>query len=77
MLAASHQGVKYCTWFISSKMYRNTEDKFEIYIQISVGITISHLKQTVNKNNIHIRVVVSQVSQLVVMIALINECYVM
>ena len=35
------------------------------------------LKQTVNKNNIHIRVGVSQVSQLVVMILLINDCYVM
>ena len=31
----------------------------------------------INKNNIHIRVGVSQVSQLVVMISLINECYVM
>ena len=59
-------------------MYRDTEDKFEIYMQISIGITISQemLKQTVNKNNIHIRVGVSQVSQLVVMISLINECYV-
>ena len=26
LLAASRQGFKYCTWFISSKMYRNTED---------------------------------------------------
>ena len=60
-------------------MYRDTEDKFEIYMQISIGITISQemLKQTVNENNIHIRVGVSQVSQLVVMISLINECYVM
>lgn len=60
-------------------MYRDTEDKFEIYMQISIGITISQemLKQTVNKNNIHIRVGVSQVLQLVVMISLINECYVM
>ena len=60
-------------------MYRDTEDKFEIYMQISIGITISQemLKQTVNKNNIHIRVGVSQVSQVVVMISLINECYVM
>ena len=60
-------------------MYRDTEDKFELYMQISIGITISQemLKQTVNKNNIHIRVGVSQVSQLVVMISLINECYVM
>ena len=60
-------------------MYRDTEDKFEIYMQISIGITISQemLKQTVNKNNIHIRVGVSQVSQLVVMISLINEGYVM
>ena len=60
-------------------MYRDTEDKFEIYMQISIEITISQemLKQTANKNNIHIRVGVSQVSQLVVMISLINECYVM
>ena len=60
-------------------MYRDTEDKFEIYMQISIGITISQemLKQTVNKNNIHIHVGVSQVSQLVVMISLINECYIM
>ena len=35
------------------------------------------LKQTVNKNNIHVPVGVSQVSQLVVMILLINDCYVM
>ena len=26
LLAASRQGFKYCTWCISSKMYRNTED---------------------------------------------------
>ena len=59
-------------------MYRDTEGKFEIYIQISMGITISQemLRQTVNKN-IHICVGVSQVSQLVVMISLINDCYVM
>ena len=35
------------------------------------------LKQTVNKNNIHVPFGVSQVSQLVVMILLINDCYVM
>ena len=34
-------------------------------------------KQTVNNNNIHVPVGVSQVSQLVVMILLINDCYVM
>ena len=28
LLAVSHQGFKYCTWFISSKMYRNREDIF-------------------------------------------------
>ena len=79
LLAASHQGFKYCTWFISSKMYRNTEDKLEIYVKISTGTTISQeiLKQTVNKNNIHVLVGVSQVSQLVVMILLINDCYIM
>ena len=53
--------------------------KFEIYGKISTGTTISQemLKQTVNKNNIHVPVGVSQVSQLVVMIILINDCYVM
>ena len=42
-------------------MYRDTEDKFEIDMQISIGITISQemLKQTVNKNNIHVPVGVS------------------
>ena len=35
------------------------------------------LKQTVNKNNIHVPVGVFQVSQLVAMILLINDCYVM
>jgi len=34
------------------------------------------LKQTVNKNNIHVPIGVSQVSQLVGMILLINDCYV-
>ena len=82
LLAASCQGFKYCTWCISSKMYINTEDiKFEIYVKISTGTTISQemLKQTVNKNNIHVHVPVgdSQVLQLVVMILLINDCYVM
>ena len=55
--------------------------KFEIYVKISTGTTISQemLKQTVNNNNIHVPVGVSQVSQLllVVMILLINDCYVM
>ena len=35
------------------------------------------LKRTVNKNNIHLPVGVSQVTQLLVMILLINDCYVM
>ena len=35
------------------------------------------LKQTVNKSNIYVPVGVSQVSQLVVMILLINDSYVM
>ena len=35
------------------------------------------LKQIVNKNNIHIPVDVFQVLQLVAMILLINDCYVM
>ena len=77
LLAASRQGFKYCTWFISSKMYRNTEDikKFEIYVEISTGTTISQemLKKTVNKNKIHVPVGVSQVSQLVVINDLTNQ----
>ena len=80
LLAASRQGFTYCTWCVSSKMYINTEDiKFEIYVKIATGTTISQemLKQTVNKNNIHVPVGVSQVLQLVVMILLINDCYVM
>ena len=80
LLAVSHQGFKSCTWFISSKMYRNREDiNSNIYVKISTGTTISQaiLKQTVNKNNIHVLVGVSQVSQLVVMILLINDCYIM
>ena len=53
--------------------------KFEIYVKISTGTTISQeiLKQTVNKNNIHVPVGVSQVSQIVVVILVINDCYVM
>ena len=53
--------------------------KLEIYVKISTGTTISQeiLKQTVNKNNIHVLVGVSQVSQIVVVILLINDCYVM
>ena len=53
--------------------------KFEIYVKISTGTTISQeiLKQTINKNNIHVLIGVSQVSQLVVMILLINDCYIM
>ena len=35
------------------------------------------LKQTWNKNNIHVPVGVFQVLQLVAMILLINDCYVM
>ena len=38
LLAASRQGFKYCTWFISSKMYRNTEDK------------IRNLRKDINRN---------------------------
>ena len=40
--------------------------KFEVYVEISTGTTISQemLKQTVNKNNIHVPLGVSQVSQL-------------
>ena len=61
------------------KLKNNTEQKFEIYIEISIGITISQemLKQTVNKNNIHVPVGVSKVSELVVMILLISDCNVM
>ena len=76
LLAASRQGFKYCTWGVSSKMYINTEDiKFEIYVKISTGTTISQemLKQTVNKNNIHVPIGVSQVLKLVVIRFLTNQ----
>ena len=44
---------------------------------LSLKYILIQVKQTVNKNNIHVPVGVSQVSQLVVMILLINDCYVM
>ena len=70
--------VLHMVYFIqNAQKYRRY--KLEIYVKISTGTTISQeiLKQTVNKNNIHVLVGVSQVSQLVVMILLINDCYIM
>ena len=66
-------------YFVQNVQRYRRYKKFEIYVEISTGTTISQemLKQTVNKNNIHVPVGVSQVSQLVVMILLINDCYVM
>ena len=66
-------------YFVQNVQKYRRYKKFEIYVEISTGTTISQemLKQTVNKNNIHVPVGVSQVSQLVVMILLINDCYVM
>ena len=66
-------------YFIQNVQKYRRYKEFEIYVEISTGTTISQemLKQTVNKNNIHVPVGVSQVSQLVVMILLINDCYVM
>ena len=66
-------------YFVQNVQKYRRYKEFEIYVEISRGTTISQemLKQTVNKNNIHVPVGVSQVSQLVVMILLINDCYVM
>ena len=62
-------------YFVQNVQKYRRYKEFEIYVEISTGTTISQemLKQTVNKNNIHVPVGVSQVSQLVVMILLINE----
>ena len=66
-------------YFVQNVQKYRRYKEFEIYVEISTGTTISQemLKQTVNKNNIHVPVGVSQVSQLVVMILLIDDCYVM
>ena len=66
-------------YFVQNVQKYRRYKEFEIYVEISTGTTISQemLKQTVNKNNIHVPVGVSQVSQLVAMILLINNCYVM
>ena len=66
-------------YFVQNVQKYRRYKEFEIYVKISTGTTISQemLKQTVNKNNIHVPVGVFQVSQLVVMILLINDCYVM
>ena len=66
-------------YFVQNVQKYRRYKEFEIYVEISTGTTVSQemLKQTVNKNNIHVPVGVSQVSQLVVMILLINDCYVM
>ena len=66
-------------YFVQNVQKYRRYKEFEIYVEILTGTTISQemLKQTVNKNNIHVPVGVSQVSQLVVMILLINDCYVM
>ena len=66
-------------YFVQNVQKKQRIKKFQIYVKISTGTTISQemLKQTVNKNNIHVPVGVSQVLQLVVVIFLINDCYVM
>ena len=66
-------------YFVQNVQKYRRYEEFEIYVEILTGTTISQemLKQTVNKNNIHVPVGVSQVSQLVAMILLINDCYVM
>ena len=66
-------------YFVQNVQKYRRYKEFEIYVKISTGATTSQemLKQTVNKNNIHVPVGVSQVLQLVVMILLINDCYVM
>ena len=64
-------------YFVQNVQKYRRYKEFEIYVEISTGTTISQemLKQTVNKNNIHVPVGVSQVSQLWI-ILLINDCYV-
>ena len=71
--------ILHMVYFVQNVQKYRRYKEFEIYVEISTGTTISQemLKQTVNKNNIHVPVGVSQVSQLVVMILLINDCYVM
>ena len=66
-------------YFVQNVQKYRRYKEFEIYVEVSTGTTISQemLKQTINKNNIHVPVGVSQVSQPVVMILLINDCYVM
>ena len=70
--------ILHMVYFIQHVQKCRRYKEFEIYVKISTGTTISQemWKQTVNKNNIHVPVGVSQVSQLVVMILLINDCYV-
>ena len=71
--------ILHMVYFVQNVQKYRRYKEFEIYVEISTGTTISQemLKQTVNKNNIHVPVGVSQVSQLVVMILLINDSYVM
>ena len=71
--------ILHMVYFIQNVQKYRRYKEFEIYVKISTRTTISQeiLKQTVNKNNIHVLVGVSQVSQLVVMILLINNCYIM
>ena len=70
--------ILHMVYFVQNVQKYRRYKEFEIYVEISTGTTISQemLKETVNKNNIHVPVGVSQVSQLVVMILLINHCYV-
>ena len=71
--------ILHMVYFVQNVQKYRRYKEFEIYVEISTGTTISQemLKQTVNKNNIHVLVGVSQVPQLVVMILLINDCYAM
>ena len=71
--------ILHMVYFVQNVQKYRRYKEFEIYVEISTGTTISQemLKQTVNKNNIRVPVGVSQVTELVVMILLINDCYVM
>ena len=66
--------ILHMVYFVQNVQKYRRYKEFEIYVKISTGATTSQemLKQTVNKNNIHVPVGVSQVSQLVVIILLIN-----
>ena len=57
-------------------MYGNTEDKIQ-NLRKDINRNYNQSRDVKTNRNIHVPAGVSQVSQLVVMILLINDCYVM